>query len=89
MTETVCKQMTEKECITDLLTSQKHLTCTYNTYCNEAATPAVRACLLSVLRDEHTIGEELFNTMSNKGWYPTTKADDQKLQTTKSQFTKM
>lgn len=83
-----CKNLTDKEQITDLLTTQKHLTCTYNTYCNESATPALRSCLLSVLRDEHAIGEELFNTMSTRGWYTVEKAEDQKLQKTKDQFTK-
>lgn len=78
--------LTDREIMTDLLTSQKHLTCEYNTYCNEAATPEVSACLLSVLRDEHTIAKELFNTMNSKGWYPVERAEDSKLSQAKSQF---
>lgn len=84
-----CRQLTDKEQITDLLTSQKHMTCTYNSYCNESATSELRSTLLSILRDEHTIGEELFNTMSQKGWYPVEKAEDQKLNQAKSQFNQM
>ncbi len=81
-----CFTLTDKEKMTDALTGQKHLTCEYNTFCNETATPEVRACLLSILRDEHTIAEELFNTMSTKGWYPVEKAEDNKLSQAKSQF---
>jgi spore coat protein CotF len=81
-----CRQLTDKEQITDLLTSQKHMTCTYNTYCNETATQELRACMLSILRDEHTIGEELFDTMNKKGWYPVEKAEEQKISQAKSQF---
>lgn len=84
-----CRQLTDKEQISDLLTSQKHMTCTYNTYCNESATPELRSCLLSILRDEHTIAEELFNTMNTKGWYPVEKAEEQKLNMAKSQFNQM
>lgn len=79
-------QMTDKEQITDLLTTQKHLTSTYNTYCNEAATPELRQCLLTILRDEHSVAEELFNTMSTRGWYTVEKAEDTKVKTAKDQF---
>ena len=79
-------QMTDKEQITDLLTTQKHLTSTYNTYCNETATPELRQCLLTILRDEHSIAEEIFNTMSTRGWYTVEKAEDTKVKTAKDQF---
>ena len=78
--------MSDKEIMTDLLTSQKHLTCEYNTFCNETATPEVSACLLSILRDEHTIAKELFDTMSSRGWYPVERAEETKLSQAKSQF---
>lgn len=86
MNQQSCPTLTDKEQITDLLTSQKHMTCAYTTFCNEAATSEVRAVLLSIMRDEHTIAEELFTTMSDKGWYKVEKAEDQKLRTTKDQF---
>lgn len=81
-----CTQMTDREQMTDLLTTQKQMTASYNTFLCESATPEVRSCLLSVLRDEHTVAEELFCTMNTRGWYPVTKAEDQKVTSTKDQY---
>ena len=62
------------------------MTAAYNTFCNETATPALRSCLLSILRDEHTVAEELFNTMSTRGWYPVEAAEEQKVTAAKMKF---
>ena len=82
-----CNQpMNEKQTMTDLLCSQKFVTSVYNTYCNEASTPAMRSCLSSILQDEHRIQEEIFNEMSNKGYYKVEMAEDTKLNTEKQKF---
>ena len=78
--------MTDRETMTDLLNCQKHLTAVYNSYCCETATPELRGAMLSLLRDEHEIQGSLFATMQTKGWYPTEKAEDQKLQKARGQF---
>ena len=80
--------MSEKEVLTDLLSSQKFVTGAYNSYCCEAAEPCVRSCLMSVLQDEHRIQEEIFDTMNQKGYYPVKKAEDPKLNAAKAQFAK-
>ena len=82
------KEMNEKAVLTDLLSSQKFITGAYNTFCCEAAEPTVRNCLLSVLKDEHRIQAELFNTMSQKGFYTVQKAEQTKLNAAKQQFAK-
>lgn len=76
----------DKQMITDLLNSQKYLTSVYNGFCCEAATPEVRSCLSAILREEHSIQEELFNEMSNKGWYPVEKAEEAKIQSAKQTY---
>ena len=82
-----CNQtMKEKELLTDLLCSQKFVTGVYNTYCNEASTPAMRSCLSSILQDEHRIQEEIFNAMSTRGMYPTEKAEETKINAAKQKF---
>ena len=81
-------KMTDREQITDLLTSEKQMTASYNTFLCESATPAVRSCLLSALKDEHTLAEELFCTMNTRGWYPVTKAEEQKISAAKEKFTR-
>ena len=78
--------MKEKELMTDLLCSQKFVTGVYNTFCNEASTPAMRSCLSSILQDEHRVQEELFNEMSNKGYYKVEMAEDTKLNAEKQKF---
>ena len=78
--------MKEKEMMTDLLCSQKFVTGVYNTFCNEASTPAMRSCLSSILQDEHRVQEELFNEMSNKGYYKVEMAEDTKLNAEKQKF---
>ena len=83
-----CCKMTEQETMNDLLTVQKFLTGVYNTFCNEAATPALRHCLCTILSEEHTIGEQIFEEMSTRGYYPTEQAEDTKVSAAKQKFSK-
>ncbi len=83
------KKMTEQEMMTDLLSTEKFLTGVYNTYCCEAATPAVKSCLMSLLQDTHRMQEALFAEMTAHGWYKTEQAEDQKLNQEKQKFNKM
>lgn len=83
------KKMTEQEMMTDLLSTEKFMTSVYNTYCCEAATPAVKSTLMSLLEDTHRMQQELFSEMSAKGWYKTEVAEDQKLNQEKQKFGKM
>ena len=80
------KMMTEQEMMTDLLSTEKFLTGVYNTFCCEAATPAVKACLMSLLQETHRMQEELFSEMSAHGWYKTEPAEDNKLMQEKQKF---
>ena len=77
---------TDKEQITDLLMSEKYLTACYNGYLLEAATPEVIGCLKELLNDTHATQEQLFSEMNSRGWYPVTKAEDQKLNQTKRKY---
>lgn len=85
MEQNQCK-MNEQEKMNDLLSTQKFLTGAYNSYCNEAATSAVRSTLTSILADEHRIQEEIFNEMSARGYYPLEKAEENKISSTKQKF---
>ena len=81
--------MQDKEMLEDVLTSQKQITGLYNTYANECATTAIRDEMLNLLHDEHAIQADLFMEMQKRGWYPTTPAEDQKVQSAKQKFTDM
>ena len=81
-------KMNEKDVLTDLLSSQKFITGAYNTFCCEAADPALRSSLMSMLQDEHSIQAELFGTMNQKGFYTVKKAEDPKVNAARAQFAK-
>ena len=83
------KKMTEKELMTDLLSSEKFLTGVYNTYCCEAATSTVKSALMSLLQDVHRMQEEIFGEMNSRGWYQLEKAEEQKLNSEKQKFSQM
>ena len=82
------KKMTEQEMMTDLLSTEKFMTSVYNTYCCEAATPAVKSALCSLLQDEHSLQNELFTEMSNRGWYQVEKAEENKISNARMKFGK-
>ena len=77
---------TEKEQMSDLLQSEKHLTGCYNSYLLESATPEVKRCLSSLLGDTHTMQEQLFEEMNSRGYYPVTRAEEQKISAAKQKF---
>lgn len=76
----------EKEQITDLLTLEKHLAGSYNSFALEAATPEVVNCLGELLTDTHRMQQQIFAEMSSRGWYPTTKAADNKVMEARQKF---
>ena len=80
------KMMTEQEMMTDLLFGEKFMTSVYNTFCCEAATPAVKSCLMSLLQETHRMQQDLFSEMSARGWYKTEPAEDNKLMQEKQKF---
>jgi len=81
--------MQDKELLQDVLSSQKFVTGNYNTTVNECALPELRKEMLSILNDEHCIQAEVFCEMQKRGWYPTTPAEQQKIQEAKQKFSGM
>lgn len=77
---------TEKDQITDLLSAEKFLASNYNTFLAECATPEMVRCLSALLADTHGMQQTVFHEMEAKGWYPVTKAEDAKVNQTKSKF---
>lgn len=77
---------TDKEILTDLLCTQKHLTGSYNTARLESATPALLACFAEIGEDEHKIQRGIFNMMHQKGMYPTPSAEEKKINEAKQTY---
>ena len=76
----------DKEMMEDVLTTQKHLTDTYNTFANECASPAIKNEMMAILEDEHKMQHDVFCDMQKKGWYQTEPAQAQKITQTKQKF---
>lgn len=75
----------DKERSTDLLQSEKYLAGVYNSNLLEAATPEVVRCLKELLDGTCSMQQQLFQDMNARGWYPVTKAEEQKINQTKQQ----
>jgi len=76
----------DKNMITDGLMSQKFATAGYNHTANESANPQIRNEFMSILNEEHQIQSDIFMEMNKRGWYPTTPAEANKINETKTQF---
>ena len=76
----------EKEQITDLLSAEKFLAGNYNTFLLESASPQMVRCLTNLLSDTHTMQQTVFGEMQSRGWYPTPKAEDTKINQAKQKF---
>ncbi len=78
--------MCEKDILQDMLSSQKQITSTYNTFAGECEHTNLRDTFLGILADEHGIQTELFNEMHNRGWYEVQAADAAQINAVKQKF---
>lgn len=78
--------LSEEEVLTDLLTAEKHCTSTINTFITESTCSNLRQNLKTILNEEHSIHENLYNIMNQKGWYPTSDAQPQEVQKAKDKY---
>lgn len=76
----------DKQMLGDALNSQKFVAGQYNCDLLECATPELKRCLWGILEDEHSIQEEIFTEMSNRGYYPVEKAKEEKINETKQKY---
>ena len=83
------QNFSDKEILTDILSSQKHATGGYNTSANESATPAVKTDFMNILTEEHQIQNDVFKEMQKRGWYPIEAADHNKIQQAKQKYQSM
>lgn len=61
--------LNEKDRLTDSLITQKYIASGYNLAAAESANSQLMDAFIGILRDEHQIHHEIFNEMSNRGWY--------------------
>ena len=76
----------EKEQMHDCLDTEKYLIGMYQSALTEAATPEVIQTLTDLLTEAFRMQQQLFREMNSRGWYPVTKAEDQKFSQAKKKF---
>lgn len=78
--------MTDKEMLTDALSSEKFMTDHYNQYANECASSSLMNEFMNLLSEEHQIQHDVFTEMHKRGWYQTQDAPAEKVQQAKLKF---
>ena len=78
--------LTDREIMDDILTSQKHITGIYNTFSNECVNQNLQDDMLKILKEEHSIQFSVFSDMQKKGWYNPAAAQVQMINDTKTKF---
>lgn len=78
--------MSEKEIMYDILSSQKQITSTYNTFTNECCAPSVRDEFLNILNEEHQMQADVSSEMQKRGWYQIESAEQQKIDQAKQKY---
>ena len=86
MENTSTCNLSDKEIMHAFLSDEKYLAAMYNTDLLECATPEMRQTLCGILNDTHSAAQKLFEEMNSRGWYPVTKAEEQKLSQAKQQY---
>ncbi len=76
----------EKEILDDALDAQKSVTSLYNVFTNEMVHPQLRNTILNILKEEHEIQFNVFDTMQTKGYYSIPAAEQQKIDQTKQTY---
>ena len=81
------KTMTDKELLTDVLTSEKSLVSLYNHAIQEAATEYVHSNFEQVCNEAIKDQYKVFKAMEQKGWYQVEQAQPQAIEKAKNKFT--
>lgn len=79
-------QYTEKEILGDALATQKASTNLYNTCSNECVHESLRSTMLDILAEEHTMQQNVFCSMHERGFYPTPDAPQNKIDDARQRF---
>jgi spore coat protein CotF len=79
----------DRDRIMDLLSDEKHLTDTYNTFSIETSGRGLHQDLLSILNDEHELEFRLFEEMNRRGWYSVEYAEQRDIDSVKDSYSRM
>lgn len=77
---------TDKEILGDGLSTQKATTEKFNTFAGECVHDSLRGTMMNILEQEHSISNEVFNMMHQRGMYQTPPAEEKKIMEAKQKF---
>ncbi|WP_027623713.1 spore coat protein [Clostridium lundense] len=81
--------LSEKDLMQDLLTTEKQVISAYSTGITESSCPNLRNVLLNNFRNAEDTQYKVFDAMKQKGWYQTKDAPDNEVQQIKSKSAQM
>ncbi len=80
------QEFTDKEILGDGLSTQKAATEKFNTFAGECVHDSLRGTMMNILEQEHSISNEVFNMMHQRGMYQTPPAEEKKIMDAKQKF---
>jgi spore coat protein CotF len=81
--------MNEQELMHDLLASEKQVISAYSTGITETSCTNLRNTLVNNFKNAQDIQYKIFDTMRQKGWYPTKDAPESDVQQLKDESNQM
>ncbi|WP_234121747.1 spore coat protein [Clostridium hydrogenum] len=76
--------LSEKEIMQDLLATEKQTISAYSTGITESSCENLRNTLLNNFKSSEEVQYKIFDSMKQKGWYPTKDAPDSDVQQVKN-----
>lgn len=62
-------QFNDRDCLNDMLATEKWLTDGFNVFAREASHQSLHNDVMHILNETHQAARDLFNLMFEKGWY--------------------
>ena len=81
--------LTEKDLMSDLLTTEKHIISSYSVGITESSCTNLRNTLINNFKSSQDVQYKVFDAMRQKGWYPTKDASDTEVQDLKTKSNQM
>ena len=78
--------MHDQEILTDMLTDQKQTTGMFNQFAGECMCMNLKGDMLSILQDEQSIQDTVFQQMHSRGWYEPKPAEAKMVTETRTKF---
>ncbi|SDJ01576.1 spore coat protein [Natribacillus halophilus] len=83
------QNMTDKDFLNDLLTTEKYMTASYTTAMNEASHDQLFQQISNVCHETEQCSRQLFNKMFQNGWYALEGAPTQTIQQSHQEYAGM